>query len=183
MNEYEARLRTVVEQLIELRGVSGTTISSLFLGLLTVLLSKNKITAKDLDIIFEAERQSAEGTMKDIFAKSYGDPEFPLRNEGEIDDVIKMYDDYLQKNKSFVTDAAKEIEPRARHKKKSKQDLLTEGKHRASGIGNKPTTPKPDISPAGQKQEISTETPKRPTGRVLKENEDPAKKKGEQYED
>ena len=160
MNEYEARLRTVSSRLIELRGVTGATTSSLFLGLLAVLLSKNKITQKDLDIIFETEFQSAHGTMKDLFEKSYGDADFPLTNEGEIEDVMKQYREYLDKNKHFVMQAAKDADLRSSKRKKTK----------------KPES-KPELLNEESKAPVGK--PKRPELHFIKEGEDPRKSRGE----
>ena len=136
------------------------------------MLAKNRITDKDLDIVFETEKQSAAGTMRDLFERSYGDPDFPLNNEGEIDDVLNLYNEYMDKNRDFVSMAAGGLaEEKPRRKKK--EIAITEGNTRPTGLHFKPEGPKPDIKPAGQI------TRSRQVGRTLKESEDPQRNKEE----
>jgi hypothetical protein len=119
MNEYESRLRSVSNEIVGLRNSSGITSTTLMFGVLALLKSKNKITDKDLDIIFEVEKQGVKKTLDDYFEKNYGDESSQIANEEELKQVVKFCYEYVDNMKTFVTNAAKEINP---PKKKTNKD-------------------------------------------------------------
>lgn len=112
MNEYEARLKSVANEVIAMRNTSGNTSTTLMFGLLALLRAKNKITSKDLEIVFEVEKQGIKSTLDDYFGKNYGDESFGIQNEQELEDVRKFCNDYVESMKNFVNNAAEEIAPK-----------------------------------------------------------------------
>jgi hypothetical protein len=117
MNEYEAKIKSTAEYIRNLRGESGATSSTLMLGLLATLLSKNKLSEKDVDVIFDVEKESTIGTLKSYFQANFGDPTFDLKNEKELEDVEKVILMGLDEIKKYVKDVASKIKT-PRQKKK-----------------------------------------------------------------
>lgn len=111
MNEYQARIKSVANEVISMRSTSGATSSILMFGLFSLMLSKNKITEKDLDIIMQLEKENSENTLKDLFTQNYGEPGFEINNEGELDDVVSELNLYVDNIKDFIVNAAEEIKP------------------------------------------------------------------------
>jgi hypothetical protein len=90
-------------------------------GLLALLRAKNKITNKDLDIVFEVEKQGIKNTLDDYFGKNYGDESFAIHNEQELEEVRRFCSEYIDSMKNFVNNAAEEIAPK-RKKSTGKDD-------------------------------------------------------------
>lgn len=111
MNEYQARIKSVANEIISMRSTSGATSSILMFGLFSLMLSKNKITEKDLDIIMQLEKDNSENTLKDLFTQNYGDSTFEINNEAELDDVVSELHLYVDNIKNFIVNAAEEINP------------------------------------------------------------------------
>lgn len=112
MTEYEARLKSVANEVIAMRNTSGNTSTTLMFGLLALLRAKNKVTSKDLDIVFEVEKQGVKSTLDDYFGKNYGDENFAIQNEQELEEVRNFCNEYIENMKSFVNNAAEEIAPK-----------------------------------------------------------------------
>lgn len=111
MSEYEAKIRNAANLVTGMRASGGTTATTLTLGLLSVLVSKNKITKSDLEVVFEVERQGAESTIREWYSQNQGDPDFNINNEVERDEVIKMCHVQVDKMREFVESAASDIAP------------------------------------------------------------------------
>jgi len=88
-NEYTSRLKSVSNEIIAMRNQSGSTSTTITFGTLALLKAKNKLTDKDLEIIFEVEKKGMSSTLDDYFSKNYGDSSFPINNEQELEDVRK----------------------------------------------------------------------------------------------
>lgn len=84
MSEYEARLKTFANNVTEIRSATGATPSTLMFAMMSIMLAKNKITERDVDIIFEVEKGQAASTMRSYFEQGYGDPDFEINNEEEL---------------------------------------------------------------------------------------------------
>lgn len=128
MTEYEARLKSVANEVIGMRNTSGNTSTTLVFGTLALLRAKNKITTKDLDIVFEVEKQGIKGTLDDYFGKNYGDESFGIQNEQELEDVRKFCYEYVENMKGFVNNAAEEIAPQTKKRKSTANNSEKEDK-------------------------------------------------------
>lgn len=120
MNEYKAKIESVANDVAGIRSTSGNTSTTLMFGLLALMRAKNKITDKDLDIVFEIEKSQASSTLDSYFEKNYGDPNFSIQNESELKDAEKLLHSYVDNMKNYVTEAAKEINPPREKKPKEK---------------------------------------------------------------
>lgn len=110
-SEYTNRLRSVSDDIIGYRNQSGNTAITVMFGVLSLLKAKNKITDKDLDIIFEVENSGMDNTLDDYFSKNYGESDFEIQNEYELEQVRKYCHDYVESMKKYVISAANEINP------------------------------------------------------------------------
>ncbi len=112
MNEYTARIKSFAASVSEVRSVSGSTATTLMFALMSLLLSKNKITNKDLEIIFDVEIGQSLTTMKGFFDASYGDPDFEIKNEIELKDAEKYIYEYLNDIKDNILNTAIALNPK-----------------------------------------------------------------------
>lgn len=119
-NEYVSRLKSISNDIIGLRNQSGSTSTTITFGTLALLKAKNKITDKDLEIIFEVEKKGISSTLDDYFSKNYGDASFPINNQEELEDVRKFCYEYVDNMKGFVISAAQEINPPKKKKESGK---------------------------------------------------------------
>jgi hypothetical protein len=117
MNEYEAKIKDSAEYIRNLRGQSGATANTLMFSLLATLLAKNKLSEKDIDVIFKVEIDSTVNTLKSYFTANYGDPTFDLKNEKELEDVQKIAVGGIEEIRKYVKDVAAKIKtPRQKNK-------------------------------------------------------------------
>lgn len=128
MTEYEARIGSVVDDVVAIRANGGATSSTLIFGLLAVLLSKSKIAEKDLEVVFSVENENAKNTLKSLFESKYGESDFPIQNEGELKDAHEIYIKRIDKIKEAVVGAANELKPQKSKLKKLEKPktLITE---------------------------------------------------------
>jgi len=124
MNEYEARLKNIASTINEMRATSGATATTLMFSLLSSMLAKNKITEKDLDIIFEVEKGQARQTFRSYFDQNYGDPDFELKNAKEMEDALVYVVEYIELVKENVKLAAESLRGPRRKKKEEKDAVL-----------------------------------------------------------
>ena len=111
MTEYEARIRDFASSINEVRSSTGSTATTIMFALISVLLAKNKITDRDVDIIFDVESKQSENTMRSYFDQGYGDPDFEIKNEKELEDAKKYLLEYVDSIKENVKNAAKLLKP------------------------------------------------------------------------
>lgn len=121
-SEYTNRLRSVADDIIGMRNQSGNTAITVTFGALALLKAKNKITEKDLDIIFAVESNGMDSTLDDYFSKNYGESDFEIKNEYELEHVRKYCHDYVESMKNYVISAANEINPPKQKKNKNKKE-------------------------------------------------------------
>lgn len=119
MTEYEARIKDFAVSINEIRGSTGATATTLMFALMSVLLSKNKITDRDLDIIFDVEEKQAYNTMRSYFDQGYGDPSFELNNEEELKDAFNYTIEYINNIRENVRNAAIQLKPERKKKNES----------------------------------------------------------------
>ena len=117
MNEYEAKIKDSAEYIRNLRGNSGATSNTLMFSLLSTLLAKNKISDKDIEVIFKVEKDSTSNTLKSYFTANFGDPTFELKNEKELEDVQKVALAGIDEICKYIKDVAAKIKT-PRQKKK-----------------------------------------------------------------
>ena len=117
MNEYEAKIKDTAEYIRNLRGNSGATASTLIYSLLSILMAKNKISEKDVDVVFKVELDSTLSTLKSYFTANFGEPTFELKNEKELEDVQKVITAGIDEVHKYVKDVAMKIKT-PRQKKK-----------------------------------------------------------------
>ena len=120
-SEYIAKIKSVAEEVTGIRNTSGNTAMTIMFGVLSVLKSKNKITEKDLEIIFQIEKDQAAETLNSYFEKAYGNDTFPLQNKAELDDTQQVINGYVDRMFEYVMNAAEEIKP-TRKKKGTNND-------------------------------------------------------------
>jgi hypothetical protein len=119
MGEYEARIKSFANGVSEIRSATGATSTTLMFALMSVLLSKNKITDRDLEIIFDVENKQAYSTMQGYFDQNYGDPDFEIQNEEELKEAYEEIKRYITDIKNSIRGAADNLKPPKR-KKESK---------------------------------------------------------------
>jgi len=119
MNEYEAKIKDSADYIRNLRGNSGATAGTLMYSLLATLLAKNKISEKDVDVIFKVEIDSTISTLKSWFTANFGEPTFELKNEKELEDVQKVIEDGIEEVHKYVKDVAGKIKTPRQKKKEA----------------------------------------------------------------
>jgi len=126
MDEYKARLQSVVDYIRQLRSSSGITSNTLSFGLLSLMLSRKRITKEDLDVIFEVERKGSEETLKSLYIQNLGEKGFELENEQDLANANKLIEESIDIMKRNVVSAANEMfELTPPKKKRKKADILT----------------------------------------------------------
>lgn len=116
-NEYEAKIRSVADTIRGLRENSGATSSTFMFAIMATLLAKNKISDKDLDVIFEVEKSSTRGTLKSYYDQGQGDPRFDIKSEQELNDVQKVCDFQVDEYNKFVKQVASQIKTKRQKRK------------------------------------------------------------------
>lgn len=116
-SEYEAKINNCADYIRSLRGNTGATSSTLMFALISTLLAKNKLSEKDIDVIFDVEKSSTISTLKSYFEANYGEPNFELQNEKEMEDVQKICVASIEEHKRYVKQVATQIKT-PRQKKK-----------------------------------------------------------------
>ena len=116
-SEYEARLKSFANSVTEIRSASGATPSTLMFALMSIMLAKNKITDRDIDIIFSVEKAQALGTLKSYFDQGYGDPDFEVKNEEELKIAEEYCMEFIDTMSEQVKNTAGELKPERKSKK------------------------------------------------------------------
>lgn len=111
MNEYEAKIKSFANGVAEVRSSTGATGSTLMFALMAIMLAKNKITDKDIDIIFSVEKTQAVNTMKSFFELSYGEPDFEIQNEEDLKLAEKYVFEYIENMATQTRSAAAQLKP------------------------------------------------------------------------
>jgi hypothetical protein len=119
MTEYEAKIRTVSSTINEMRATSGSTSTTLMFAFISIMLAKNKITDSDLEVIFDVEKNQTKQTLRSFFDQHYGDPDFELQNEKEMEDAIKFCLEYVDNIKANIKLAAEQLSTTKRKKKEN----------------------------------------------------------------
>jgi len=116
MTEYESRIRSVSSLINEMRATSGSTATTLMFAFISVMLSKNKMTERDLEVIFDVERNQTKQTLQSYFNQNYGEDDFELKNEKEKEDAEKFCLEYVDNIKENIKLAAEHMESPRRKK-------------------------------------------------------------------
>lgn len=116
MSEYEARLKSFANSVTEIRSASGATPSTLMFGLMATMLAKNKITERDVDIIFSVEKGQTLSTMQSYFHQGYGDPDFEVRNEEELKVAEEFCMEFVDNMADQVKNTAAQLKPERKKK-------------------------------------------------------------------
>ena len=119
MSEYEARLKSFANDVTEIRSATGATPSTLMFAMMSIMLAKNKITERDVDIIFEVEKGQASGTMRSYFEQGYGDPDFEVNNEEELKDAENYCMEFIDSMAEQVKLTAATLKPEKKIQKES----------------------------------------------------------------
>lgn len=111
MNEYEARIKSFANTVTEIRSASGATPSTLMFALMSVMLAKNKITDRDVEIMFSVEKGQTLNTLKSYFDQSYGDPDFEIKNEEELKLAEGYCMEFIDTMSEQVKNTAEQLKP------------------------------------------------------------------------
>jgi hypothetical protein len=110
-NEFQARMKSVAMEFLGSRKASGDITTTMMFALLSILKSKNKITEKDIDIIFEVEKESIAAMFQEYFDHTNGDRNAKMQNEEELliarGYAFKEIDNY----KKQVLEASQNLKP------------------------------------------------------------------------
>jgi transcription initiation factor IIE alpha subunit len=116
-NEYEAKIRNTADTIRSLRENSGATSSTFMFAVLATLLAKNKISDKDLDVIFDVEKFQTRNTLKSYYEQGQGDPHFEMKSEQELIDVQNVCDAQVDEYNKFVKQVASQIKTKRQKRK------------------------------------------------------------------
>ena len=117
MTEYEAKVKDVADYIRNLRLTSGNMTSAMTFALISTLLAKRKLSENDVDTIFDVERGQSETTLKSYFNANMADPNFELKNEQEMEDVLKILNGGVEDMKKLVKQIATQIQTKRQKKK------------------------------------------------------------------
>jgi hypothetical protein len=126
-SEYEARVKSFANNVTEIRSATGATASTLMFALMSVMLSKGKITDRDLEVMFDVEKGQASSTMRSYFQQNYGDPDFEINNEEELADAEKYLIGFLDEVKETVRLTAEQLMSPRRKKSLEEKRNATPG--------------------------------------------------------
>jgi hypothetical protein len=118
MNEYESKLKSVANDFITSRITSGSMLLTLMFGLLSVLIGKNKIAEKDLDVIFEVDERILIKTINEYFTTNYGDSISLIQNDQELELVLSYAKEYTKHYKKQIVDASDSLRETKKSRKK-----------------------------------------------------------------
>jgi hypothetical protein len=107
--EFQAKMKSVAMEFLESRKVSGDMTTAMMFALLSLLKSKNKITDRDLDIIFEVEKESIAAALNEYFAYTHGDRNARIQNEEELKIVSRYAFAEIDNYRKQVADAASNL--------------------------------------------------------------------------
>lgn len=130
-SEFQAKMKSVAMEFLSARKTSGDLTTTMMFALLSVLRSKNKITDKDLDIIFEVEKESIGAMLDEYFSHTHGDKNARIQNEEELKIVSRFAFAEMDNYKKQVAEAAMNIKPERKKPQKTKPSEIhhvTEGK-------------------------------------------------------
>ncbi len=116
-NEYDAKIRSMADTIRTLRESSGATSSTFMFAILATLLAKNKISDKDLDVIFDVEKMQTRNTLRSYCEANISDPHFDLKNEQEISDTGNVCDAVIDDYNKFVKQVASQIKTKRQKRK------------------------------------------------------------------
>jgi hypothetical protein len=94
---------------------------------MSVMLSKGKITDRDLEVMFDVEKGQASSTMRSYFQQNYGDPDFEINNEEELADAEKYLIGFLDEVKETVRLTAEQLMSPRRKKSLEEKRNATPG--------------------------------------------------------
>ncbi len=123
MNEYEARVKSFANGVAEIRDTTGATSSTLMFALMSIMLAKNKITDKDLDIIISVEKEQARSSMKSYFEQGYGNPDFEIQNEEELKLAETYLIEHIENIATQIKSAAAQLKPKRKSNEKQGQEI------------------------------------------------------------
>jgi transcription initiation factor IIE alpha subunit len=116
-NEYEAKIKSVADTIRSLRENSGATSSTFMFAIMATLVAKNKISDKDLDVIFDVEKSSTRNTLKSYYDQGQGDPRFEIKSEQELNDIERVCDFQVDEYNKFVKQVASQIKTKRQKRK------------------------------------------------------------------
>lgn len=111
MNEYETRVKNFANGISEIRSSTGATSMTLMFAMLSVMLAKNKLTDKDLEIIFSVEKDQAKSTMQSYFDQGYGEDNFEINNKEELKLAEKYLLEFIDNIVDTIKNTAKVLKP------------------------------------------------------------------------
>jgi hypothetical protein len=120
MNEYEMKLKSVAGEFISARSSNGSMSFTILFGLLSVLVGKNKITEKDLDVIFEVEERILLKNIADHFSSNFGSPGSMIENDQELKAVTELCKEQIKFYKTQIINASNSL--RESKRKRGKKD-------------------------------------------------------------
>lgn len=135
VNEFQAKMKSVAMEFLSSRKVSGDTVTMMMFALLSLLRSKNKVTDKDLDTIFEVEKEAVAASMEEYFSHTHGDRNARIQNEEELKIVSRYAFAEIDNIKAQVIDAAANLRPSRKPRKPAETSI----KKKTSGT-RKPST-------------------------------------------
>lgn len=127
--EFQARMKSISMEFLGSRKVSGDLVLQMMFSLLSLLRSKNKITDKDLDIIFEVEKESIAAMLQEYFSHTYGDRNARIQNEEELKIVSRFAFSEMDNYREQIADAARNLKtPRKPRKKENEESNEADAK-------------------------------------------------------
>jgi len=151
MNEYEARIKSFANTVTEIRSASGATPSTLMFALMAIMLAKNKITDRDVEIMFSVEKGQALNTLKSYFDQGYGDPDFEIKNEEELKLAEKYCMGFIDTMSEQVKNTAEQL--KSIRKKKTVETEIS--KPKPEHVEPSKPWPKPSKKKAVTETELS----------------------------
>ena len=125
-SEFQARMKSVAMEFLNSRKVSGDLTMQMMFSVLSLLKSKNKITDKDLDVIFEVEKETVGAMLEEYFNYTHGDRNARMQNEEELKVVSKYAFAEIDNYRKQVAGAATDLKP-VRKPRKPPIEYVTEG--------------------------------------------------------
>ncbi|MEM4271181.1 MAG: hypothetical protein QXO70_03760 [Candidatus Pacearchaeota archaeon] len=109
MNEYEVRLKSISEDILNYRYSNGRASISIIFSVLSILLARKKLTTEDVEVIVNIEKKNVEKLLHDFYVNNFGSENFQIKSEVELELVKKFCLDYIDGFKDMVFKSAEEI--------------------------------------------------------------------------
>ena len=128
MTEYEMKIREAANDIKYMRSASGAMYGQMIFSLISLLVSKKKISKTDLEIILEAERISIKNSVKSYVESTYGQENSAINRSQDLKEVEKLCLEYVEEIKNVIIELSGELSPnkKTNSKKRKKKKLRVE---------------------------------------------------------